>query len=296
MCFRAWIWCLVAAFACARPSVAPQPKPPEELVRLEALRTLPLERVGGTLPIRASRGFAARGTVVGAALGEQLAFYRERLDLRLELELYVLADADWRAVTELPYGLPFTDRGVVVVPAGGGVIAETFLAMESSVPQPTLERLAKRGLTWAHAVDELVDLIGYHEAGHAFVTAHGIEPPTRWLDELLASYFAYAFLHAKRPALAETWDMMATAMLDGPPPAHRSLADFERLYVGVGVANYAWYQQLFLRRLQTVHAAQELQFLAAVKRAFPRAGVASEDTVDRLERIAPGFRDWAREH
>jgi hypothetical protein len=53
-------------------------------------------------------------------------------------------------------------------------------------------------------------------------------------------------------------------------PAHRSLADFERLYVDVGPDNYVWYQDRFSDRIFAVFPIQGLEFLRKVKDAFPR--------------------------
>ena len=261
------------------------------------LRALSLESVDAPLHARASAGFAARGKVIGEAISDELAFYRGSLGLQLELELYVLSEADWRAANPLPYGLSFSTHGVLGMPAKGGVVADEFLAMEQATPQPLRDRITAMGKRWPEAVDDLVDLIGYHETGHAFEGAFGIAPPNHWVDELVASYFAYAFLKAKRPALADVWETMAAADLATHHPEHRSLADFEKLYFGVGVPNYAWYEQVFFQRVVAIYASQQLAFLESMKRAFPTGAVApnEEEMMARLERIAPGFRGWASE-
>jgi hypothetical protein len=181
------------------------------------------------------------------------------------------------------------------MPAKGGVIADLFLAMETAAPKSARDHVSAMNKTWPQAVDDLVDLIGYHEVGHAFEAAAGIAPPNHWVDELVASYFAYAFMKEKYPDLANVWDAMAETSLATQQVEHRSLADLDTLYFGVGIPNYAWYEQLLFRRVQTIYTAQGVRFLEAMRREFPTGAPppTPAETMTRLERIAPGFAAWA---
>ena len=99
-----------------------------------------------------------------------------------------------------------------------------------------------------------------------------------------------------RPPLARGWEAMLQAKLDGPTPVHTTLADFDRLYIGVGPENYNWYQAAFALQAAEVFQAEGLGFLARVREAFPVTdGLAldSDAVLTRLEAIRPGFRAWA---
>jgi hypothetical protein len=119
------------------------------------------------------------------------------------------------------------------------------------------------------------------------------------LNEWLASFVGYAFLHERRPAQARLWDAVLQGYVDAvPAPAHRSLADFDRLYFGVGARNYVWYQAQFQQRVREVHARQGIGFVDALRRAGLALGPDGADRdsaalLGALETIVPGWRSWA---
>jgi hypothetical protein len=140
----------------------------------------------------------------------------------------------------------------------------------------------------------------YHELGHIYTAVYGISPPNQWVNELLANYLSTAYT-AEQPAAPQFekfLGMLSAASIKGPRPRHTTLEDFERLYSGVGFDNYAWYQQQITRRAKDVYKTKKLDFLKEVKAAFPSnetRPLGVEVSLERLERIAPGFLDWARE-
>lgn len=47
------------------------------------------------------------------------------------------------------------------------------------------------------------------------------------------------------------WDGILGAYRDAVRPKHTTLADFDRLYFGVGARNYIWYQARFQQMVRT---------------------------------------------
>jgi len=97
------------------------------------------------------------------------------------------------------------------------------------------------------------------------------------------------------PRLAELWDGIVQSAPDVRPD-HTSLADFDRLYFGVGPVNYFWYQGTFAARVTEVFAERGLGFLADVRDAFPvgsAAPLSHTEVLARFEAIHPGFVAWA---
>lgn len=97
------------------------------------------------------------------------------------------------------------------------------------------------------------------------------------------------------PDLARTWEIVSRSD-GGNTPQHRSLADFERLYSGVGADNYIWYQGRFSERVFALFATERFDFLRKVKDAFPRGSkdkLAPDQLLEQLEKIKPGFKAWA---
>lgn len=264
---------------------------------LEQVRALGLDSLAGPLPVHYSASFRDRAGEVQALLREGARFFADSLGLPTDVHVALLAQADWQRVAQVPYGVPFVRGGVVMVPApGDGAIADDFLRLETSASPAARALVAQTGLSYAQNARRMTDLIGYHELGHGYTTAYGIRPHTRWFNELLATYMAYAFLHRARPELARSWEAVLQAKLDGPVPAHTSLADFDSLYVRVGPENYNWYQAVFAQQAAEVFRAEGLGFLARVRAAFPAGDgprMEGDTFLARLEEVRPGFRAWA---
>jgi hypothetical protein len=127
--------------------------------------------------------------------------------------------------------------------------------------------------------------------------AHGIHPPSRWLNEFLATYFAHAYLREVQPRLANLFTALTHDLYyrDGDRPRHTSLEDFDRLYARVGSANYGWYQSVLLGRVEQVYDLRKLSFLADVRGVYPvptREEEPARVVLEQLERICPGFVPW----
>ena len=98
--------------------------------------------------------------------------------------------------------------------------------------------------------------------------------------------------------MARLWEAMSNVYVDAVRPKYTALEDFERLYFGVGLDNYGWYQAKFLVEGAQLHKAKGLRFLEEVRDVFPqseRGPVSLEVAVKRLEQIRPGFVEWSKE-
>jgi hypothetical protein len=169
-----------------------------------------------------------------------------------------------------------------------GVVVDAYLAHAKALPDVARKAVEASKQPFATHVREMVDLIAYHELGHIYVDEFGIEPHTSWFSELLATYFAYAFIAERRPDLAKTWEIVSLSDSQ-TTPRHRSLADFERLYLEVGAGNYAWYQGRFSERVFAMPGTDRLEFLRKVKDAFPSQAtekLALEEVLERVETIS----------
>ena len=93
------------------------------------------------------------------------------------------------------------------------------------------------------------------------------------------------------PDLARSWEIVSRSDA-GNTPQHRSLADFERLYSGVGADNYIWYQGRFSERVFAIFAIEGLDFLRKVKDAFPACE--RDAHVRRVPRAAREDSTWVQ--
>jgi hypothetical protein len=267
-------------------------------ITVEQVRGIGVEVLPGAVPTYHTPGYVERARALQRLVEDGRRFFADSLGLRAEVNLAVLSGADWSRLTPVPYTIPFFSPGAAMIflPATtAGPVVDDYLASRPRLPASRLRQIHDAGFSFEEGAHKMVDLIGYHELGHLYLRAYGIQPPGHWVNEFLATYFAYAYLRRAQPHLAELWDGMVQPAPGSRPP-HTSLADFDRLYFGVGPENYFWYQGTFAARVSEVFAARGLGFLAAVRETFPEGAAAPADgdeVLARLERIEPGFIVWA---
>lgn len=290
-----------ALLLCALPLSAQTPaQAPAQPSALDQVLGLGLDSLAAPLPVYHRAEQRARAAEVQAILRQGARFFADSLGLETPVRVALLGRADWDRVSQVPYGVPYVRGGVVFLPATpDGAIAADFLRLEPGASERVRALVAATGVSFADNARRMTDLIGYHELGHGYTSRYGIRPHARWFSEFLATYFAYAFLERTNPRLARSWEAMLRAKLDAPAPAHTSLDDFERLYLGVGPENYNWYQAAFALEAAEVFRAEGLGFLARVRERFP-AGAGGEAlpaaaVLERLEAIRPGFRAWGEQ-
>jgi hypothetical protein len=276
----------------------------EGMTALQKVQLLQDPSITNKITVYYSPGYKKRANELRSMIEEAMGFYDRKLKLKVELSLAVLTQDQWKQVRPQPYGLPNVSSfpHVAFLPAtADGVVTVDALTFKSKVTPATLKRLKSSGYTFDQAAVKFVDLIGLHELGHTYAVSLGLVPPrpNKWFSEFLASYFAYAFLREKHAKLATLFYVMAADLaLEGPRPKYTSLADFERLYSGVGPKNYGWYQGKFFQRVAQVYDAKGLSFIAEVLKAFPASegdSLPVEVVLQRLEKISPGFIEWAKD-
>jgi len=271
-----------------------------------ALDAMGLDVITGRVRAYYSSGFRERADAVRHDVERISAFFEKTLGVSARVSLAVLTPQDWSAAcfSGAPYGMPSSrasrsGAGLVCI----GSTYEFSDAMARSLrgqlpPKDAAAMETALGMPFEEAMRKFSDTIVAHELGHLYTLAFGIIPPTQWMNELLANYMEIAYRSGHPPDEAE---QRVRAMFDQlgakrPIPANTTLEDFERLYVGMPADNYVWYQQQFARRAEAVFQSRGLAFLSDVKTAFPRdepRPIPVQITLERLEKIAPGFVQWA---
>jgi hypothetical protein len=287
-------------------SLAASGDEPDYLSKIKELGLLHLE---GQIPAYYSAGPGHRehAQELQNAIGDMNAFYQDRLGVRTAVVLALLDTKDWTRVTGNDYGLPMVagTPSVVFMPATPDSPAHALMmARRDAIPSETLQSFLKnQNSTFEAVADQFVDLIGFHELGHELTVNFGIDPKNRWLSEFLASYWSYAYISERRPRWKAVFDFL------GRPsevrPKNTSLEDFERLYGGVD--DYGWYQGMFEARIRQIYPKERLTLLTNLKKEFPLTASAPgyvmpaadrmkpQVLLDKLDKIAPGFKEWGRE-
>ena len=262
----------------------------------------PLARIqampGGTFTlsrasIRYSTGHEKRARQVSELVVNASRLFEDSLGLTFDVHVAVLAPADWISFPlspDEPYGMPWAWPGerLVVIPA-------------------TLDQ----GLLIRDPADtaynrNLLDFIALHEFGHLCNREYLYPASDRdwssvgWFEELMASYFAYAFLSRHDADKARFVSDFSNGTVSTTVPRLTSLDRmhqvFDELEIQDAVANYAWYQAKLNLKAVAVYEEYGLDFVARFKRTLPWDDVESWTTdrlLTHLERTAPGFQAWA---
>ena len=275
----------------------------------EALLNLKLSNQPGEIPAYYSACCKNRALEVQAALEDGLHFYNEKLGIHLDLVVAVLDKKDWNRILDQrpdhivpPYGMTYVPFDVAFIPADDdGVITRGLLAEKTHETAETRRLLESVHLGFDEAARRFIMHPILHELGHRLVIQYGIVPPMQngswWVDEMLASYFAYAYEKSRRPETATIVEAMTN--LSSENLKYTSLDDFPKtvpLLMAGDSSNMTWYQRQFEARLASVYEKEGLDFLPRVKAMFPAGSkddLSPAEVLAKLELVCPGFQAWA---
>ena len=259
-----------------------------QLARIQALN-LEVLKVGRVTTYYGP-GDRERAEQLATLCEEAAAFFERELGgLTFDFHLAALAPKDWFSPygNDLPYGIPW------------GSVAERLMVVPASSSEGALIQGYDRSYD-----QRMIEFVTIHEFGHIankqyyHPTSTYEEFPVPWFEELVASYFAYAFFRSTDPQWTESARKDWTASVEGYTPRVLSLDwSFMRSLPGPELAQtYGWYQVVLNLRVVEIYAEHGLAFLRRLKETLPvdtPDNWTTESLLDRLERIAPGFQGWA---
>jgi len=299
-------WGLTQPQAAKTPTAEPVTKPASfEPGRLERVKLLGDPLLEGSIPTYYTPSYKARARKLQTFFSDELNFAQRRMQFHLAVSLAVLDSAQY-ALTEhqMPYPTPSCtgDPPVAMMPVNWVGGPDVF-PKEKDAPAGVRQAVSAHRLPWNEAAGSAYDLWGGHELGHAILDAYGINPGTRWLNELVASYVVYAYLASEHHEQLWLIDVLEVGGRPGQPQRYVSLDDLESNFLQIAVKdprNYLWYQAQFFEQIKKVYSRHGVEFLAALRRAFPDgaykfATLSTAETLRRLDTIDPEFSSWARD-
>ncbi|MCG9971941.1 hypothetical protein [Christiangramia crocea] len=269
---------------------------------IKKIRSLDLDSSRYEIMVYHPENAEKKAKELGPIMADALEYYKESFGTDLNFRLALLDQKAWETLdTDVPYGLPFYSAGnpsIAIIPSvADGAVYDFMLEIKDEVSPELMSQISELGYSYENFSAKMLDLIGFHEIGHAYMIAYGINNTNHWLNEFVANYFSYAFLRRTNPHLAEVWDISNRVILEAYDPTHTGLDTFNEKYAGVGVPDYAWYQSMFESRANDLFDKRGENFLRLLKNEFP-AGKESldnnEELVMRLEKIEPGFVEWSQ--
>lgn len=268
---------------------------------INQIRSLELDSLKRGIWVHFEEGKIERAKRLGRLVSGALSFFEDSLGIDRNIRVALLDSVSWTKVRSSPYGIPGV-RGknppVAIMPADAkGRAYRMYKSMNKNLSNELRQRAWATGYSWEKIAQTKVELIVLHELGHLYHNAYGIGSPCRWFTEFAAGYFAFLYMHYKRPKLAEIWDIIARSVLDSYKPEYRTLEELERLGGArkLGGANYAWYQAAFEAKANDLVKQNGFSLLRSIKEVFPKNNekISPKEVVAKMETEYPGFQEWA---
>lgn len=259
---------------------------------LEKVKALNLHSIEGNIETYYPEGFKDLAEANLNLLNNSNDFFEDHFEVKQSFSIAILDSASWVNISAIPYGLPFVSGPpyIVCIPANSeNVLSNTILTAIEGYDLST-----QYGMTNEEIVDLFVSLIGFHELGHIYANAYGASFPNKWTFEFAATYFAYFYLDRNFQRERDIWIDVSKILVEEINPRYTTLDDFEEMYVRVGVENYAWYQVVFLLRVQELYEKQGITFLNNFKN-HQWSSASQSNYLNEMEDIGSGFNSWAEE-
>jgi hypothetical protein len=270
------------AFASAGHGQARSYVPRIEALNLEVLQV-------GRVTAYFARDDSARAKHLAVLAESAAAFVQHELGVSFDIRLAALAPKHWFSpyAGDLPYGIPW------------GSVPERLIVAPSSLKEGAL--ISGRDSSFNA---RLVDFVTLHEFGHIankqfFHPASTHEEfPITWFEELLATYFAYAFMSSTDPGWTDLARQFWRAEVTGYTPRVVSLDwGFMRSLPGPELGRtYGWYQVVLNLRVADTYSEHGIAFLRQLRTTLPLDSLdhwTTELLLARLDALAPGFQKWA---
>ncbi len=226
-----------------------------------------------------------------AALSEEAAtFFEHEIHESFTFRVAALGPENWFSeFPGIPYAIPWVSMSerLILMPAS----LQEGLLIEGRSPLADRRR---------------VDFVLLHEFGHLLGKEYFRSTSDRdylqvsWFEELLATYFAYSFIHVFDPQWAQAARKEWQIQVNGYTPSELSLdwSFMNDLPPNELAKTYGWYQFMLNLRVADIYDQHGLEFLRSLKGSLPWDGQddwTTESLLTQLEQIAPGFQGWADE-
>jgi len=278
-----WAWSIALVLVAQSVWAAP-PSP------LETVKHLSLESArAGRVDYYFAGPDQARAQAMARLVDHAALMYERQFDLKVPVSLAALGPDNWFSeFPGIPYAIPWVS------------ISEGLLMLPSSLTQGVLikgpDALADR---------RRVDFVALHEFGHlaskAYFRPAAPEPdvPVSWFDELLATFFAYAYVAQADPEWASAARAEWVREIEGFTPKVLSLDwRFMRTLPGPELSRtYGWYQIVLNHRAAEVYERHGIEWLTGLKSSLSWPDAADwtpEILLQQLDTAAPDLAAWAR--
>ncbi|MFC1485877.1 hypothetical protein ACFL55_02495, partial [Candidatus Latescibacterota bacterium] len=228
-----------------------------------------------------------------------IKFYEDKYSVSFQLKMVVLDSANW--VSEiLPYGFFYCRSGWILVP--GDITYSTFPDIYGM--RPFADKLEKAlnevDITGNQFINIRHKMISLHELGHYYFSSLcSVKSPDRWINEIMAWYFAFCYLKEKEPEYLKVYEVFMNINIENYKPKYKTIFDFDTLSSKLGVENYGWFQYNFLFLANDIYDINGINFITTYKGLFSQDGSKKytvEEITELMDRHCEGIvRKWREE-
>jgi len=261
---------------------------------------------GAKLPTYHSPEARQRAIELAETAGSCVHYLEGFYENKVENKLLVLNEKDWTKRLEYPYGLIAGIQNYLWYPLARteNPVFKEMIPYYENAPNNLRIKLSQiypeQSSQYLGTLLRWWELAMVHEYAHNYNRENEVSIQLKWFDELFCDYITWAYLkryEETNPLDVQGIESLSEIMYVGGMELvkHRSLEDFEELYVNVGAANYCWYHGWFnLGAVNLYDKYGEAFIIKIISLYQSESGFDSSSVqlVSRLDLVLEGFQDW----
>ena len=232
-------------------------------------------------------------------LHSSVMMFEEEFSKSFKIKLAVLDSINW-LTNVVPYGFTFYSKGWLVIP--GDMDYPNFLEIygAKSFSSKLEQEIKEIGVANDELVDIILNSVLIHELGHYYFNQLTLaESPDRWISEVMASYFSWSYFKEKNLDYLKTLELYSKIFINNYTPKYKTIADFDEVYIRMGIENYMWYHSNFWFLIKDIYEKNGLHFISVYESMFPKKeeGKYSIDEITKIfdHSCAGIVGDWKKE-
>ncbi|MFC4720961.1 hypothetical protein ACFO5O_01400 [Geojedonia litorea] len=265
----------------------------------ELIKNLNTDSISGKVPTYFTPGHKQIALDFQKTITKAIEFYEKRQSGQFNVKLAVLDATQWPK-SWVPFGYVFYSNGWIFM--NTGLSYEQFKAIYGieSIAEPLDAKLANANVTSSNMMASFYKVYSIHELGHYFMSRlTNAKSPDKWTGEFVATYFAYDFFKHYDGSALEAFKIFHEIDRAYYQPKYSKIADFNTIYMGMGVENYVWYHSNFYFLVEALYHCYGADFISFFEEKFPKSLNENLDTNAIIQILETNCKDtvqnWVKE-
>jgi len=260
------------------------------------INTLNTDIIPGKVPTYYTPGNIEIATDLQKTITSAINFYEGIQSNKFHIKLAVLDSVQWPS-TWVPYGFVFYSDGWIFMNTGMdyGNFKKVYGLGKIYTHLDT--ELKNQKVTNAKMIESFYKVYAIHELGHYFISRlSNAKPPDKWTNEFIATFFSYSFFKNYDQNSLKEFELFHKIDRDFYQPKYSTIADFNKVYMSMGVENYVWYHSNFYFLVEALYKCYGREFLHIYEEIFTKNSektFTTEDIIQLIDRDCSGeVKKW----